>query len=303
MLLEAAPPELPFPPDVRWSQLEAGHLTVSRQAVEAAGITFARHDFSLGIKATTDRPRLKNAACVTADDRTSARWFGAALDSGHIAVSRGAVDLSTTGAATLYSMTIDPYRLLTAFPRVNESPGLAQIVGDAQLKHDVTIAMALRRYVQRVLELHESQPKDIVAALEAGISGTLLPMLELLFEDRPAGEQSRSESRRVSAVRRCEQHVRSNIDGNLTLNDLCRISGLRLRSLINAFQAVTGMSPMAYLKRQRLSGVRQTLLASEHTETRIIDVAANWGFWHMGHFTADYRKMFGETPSETLRKS
>jgi len=32
-----------------------------------------------------------------------------------------------------------------------------------------------------------------------------------------------------------------------------------LRSLINAFQAVTGFSPMAYFKRERLSGVRQAL--------------------------------------------
>lgn len=32
------------------------------------------------------------------------------------------------------------------------------------------------------------------------------------------------------------------------------------------------------------------------------DVANNWGFWHMGRFAADYRKFFGELPSETLQK-
>ncbi|MCK5375915.1 MAG: helix-turn-helix domain-containing protein, partial [Acidobacteria bacterium] len=33
----------------------------------------------------------------------------------------------------------------------------------------------------------------------------------------------------------------------------------------------------------------------------VTDVANNWGFWHMGQFAADYRKMFGELPSQTLQ--
>jgi len=33
------------------------------------------------------------------------------------------------------------------------------------------------------------------------------------------------------------------------------------------------------------------------------DIAARWGFWHLSHFANDYRRMFGELPSETLRSS
>jgi AraC family ethanolamine operon transcriptional activator len=29
--------------------------------------------------------------------------------------------------------------------------------------------------------------------------------------------------------------------------------------------------------------------------------AATWGFWHLGHFVTDYKQMFGELPSTTLR--
>ena len=98
-------------------------------------------------------------------------------------------------------------------------------------------------------------------------------------------------------------YMREHLDKTVTLEDLSETSGLRLRSLINAFQAVTGFSPMAYFKRERLSGVRQALQRPRAARIRVIDVATAWGFWHMGHFTADYREMFGESPSETLRTS
>jgi AraC family ethanolamine operon transcriptional activator len=61
------------------------------------------------------------------------------------------------------------------------------------------------------------------------------------------------------------------------------------------------MSPMAYLKTQRLNQVRQQLKACRHHRTTVTDVAIQCGFWHMGQFAKDYRKMFGECPSETLR--
>ena len=52
----------------------------------------------------------------------------------------------------------------------------------------------------------------------------------------------------------------------------------------------------------RLRGVRIELRQSCSRRTRVADVAAQWGFWHMGQFAADYRRRFGELPSETLRR-
>ena len=36
---------------------------------------------------------------------------------------------------------------------------------------------------------------------------------------------------------------------------------------------------------------------------KVADVANEWGFWHMGGFAADYRKLFGELPSTTLNRA
>ena len=35
----------------------------------------------------------------------------------------------------------------------------------------------------------------------------------------------------------------------------------------------------------------------------IRDIANRYGFWHMGQFAADYKKLFGELPSKTLKQN
>ena len=58
------------------------------------------------------------------------------------------------------------------------------------------------------------------------------------------------------------------------------------------------MSPMRYLRTARLNRVREALLRDDRTES-IIDIAMAWGFYHLGRFSIEYRKQFGESPSET----
>ena len=50
----------------------------------------------------------------------------------------------------------------------------------------------------------------------------------------------------------------------------------------------------------RLNGVRREL---RQGRAAVQDVAARWGFWHMGQFSRDYKQQFGELPSVTLRRA
>jgi AraC family transcriptional regulator, ethanolamine operon transcriptional activator len=48
--------------------------------------------------------------------------------------------------------------------------------------------------------------------------------------------------------------------------------------------------------------VRRGLREAEAGAT-VQDVAARWGFWHLGQFSLDYKKHFFELPSETLSRA
>jgi len=58
---------------------------------------------------------------------------------------------------------------------------------------------------------------------------------------------------------------------------------------------------MAYLKTVRLNGVRRALKIADPPTATVLGIASRYGFWHMGHFSHDYRQMFGESPSDTLQ--
>jgi AraC-like DNA-binding protein len=77
------------------------------------------------------------------------------------------------------------------------------------------------------------------------------------------------------------------------------IGGASERLLRYAFLERFGVSPKAYLLAVRLNGVRKELRAADPVCT-VIDVANIWGFWHMGQFAADYRRLFGNFPSKRL---
>ncbi len=77
--------------------------------------------------------------------------------------------------------------------------------------------------------------------------------------------------------------------------------GVSERSLYEAFRRRFGVSPAAYLRRERLERVRAELLAGP--DAGIADVAARHGFGHPGRFAAAYRARFGELPSETVRRA
>jgi AraC family transcriptional regulator, ethanolamine operon transcriptional activator len=86
------------------------------------------------------------------------------------------------------------------------------------------------------------------------------------------------------------------------VSDLCRAAGVSERTLEYAFKDVVGLSPVAYLTRLRLHRVRAALVAGRPGSTRVSAEALRWGFWHFGEFSRAYRRCFGESPSETLRR-
>ncbi|NMS18434.1 AraC family transcriptional regulator, partial [Vibrio parahaemolyticus] len=55
-----------------------------------------------------------------------------------------------------------------------------------------------------------------------------------------------------------------------------------------------------FIHRMRLNQVRRVLQSPEDNRT-IAEIAFDFGFFHLGQFSQSYKRLFGETPTETRK--
>jgi AraC-like DNA-binding protein len=102
-------------------------------------------------------------------------------------------------------------------------------------------------------------------------------------------------------VKRAIDYIEGHLESVTSLGDIVAAAGVPGRTLFRHFIDYRGVSPMRYLRMARLQKAREELLHAE-PEQDISEIAMRWGFEHLGRFAAEYRKRFGERPSETLKR-
>lgn len=125
--------------------------------------------------------------------------------------------------------------------------------------------------------------------------------VRLFVEGRPAPRAGRPRRDRARILFEIESLLESRPDEPVYLSTLCEALAMPERTLRHFFDEQFGLSPVRVLRCRRLCQVREALLAAPFG-ARVSDIAGAYGFWHMGQFAADYRKLFGVRPSETLRQ-
>jgi AraC-like DNA-binding protein len=102
-------------------------------------------------------------------------------------------------------------------------------------------------------------------------------------------------------VRRAIDFIEANVDAAIGLPDIVAASGIPGRTLLKHFRDFRGTSPMRYLRHARFERVHRALRAAA-AEDGVTQIALAHGFTHMGRFSVEYQRQFGESPSVTLRR-
>jgi transcriptional regulator GlxA family with amidase domain len=62
------------------------------------------------------------------------------------------------------------------------------------------------------------------------------------------------------------------------------------------------MGPVRYLWLRRMHFARRALKQADPAIATVTQIAAEHGFWEFGRFSVQYRALFGEPPSASLRR-
>jgi AraC family transcriptional regulator, ethanolamine operon transcriptional activator len=106
---------------------------------------------------------------------------------------------------------------------------------------------------------------------------------------------------RQQIIRRAMDFVDQHDGEYLSLEELAAAAGVSERTLRDAFHWYFGIPPLQYLNRRTLHQVRRALKAADPTVATVTAAATQFGVWQFGRMARDYRLLFGELPSETLR--
>ena len=115
--------------------------------------------------------------------------------------------------------------------------------------------------------------------------------------DRRASQSS------LDLVQRAEMLAFADLDKPLHVAALSSTLGVSERTLRKAFNNTYGVPPCRHLRMLRLSQVRRALSSAHDQVVTVTEIATRFGFAELGRFSVEYRKVFGESPSVTLRRA
>jgi len=164
--------------------------------------------------------------------------------------------------------------------------------------------------MSRLLDLHKAaadlavttpdllRHPEVAKALEQALVHAMVACLT----DPDAQDRPHSMRLRLAVMQRFEQMLEARPDAPLHVTDICAGIGVSERTLRLHCQEQLGMSPHRYLWLRRMNLVQHALTNAEQTEKTVTAIANDYGFAELGRFAVSYRRLFGESPSATLRR-
>ncbi|HSW07311.1 helix-turn-helix domain-containing protein [Aquabacterium sp.] len=239
------------------------------------------------------------------DQPGDAYFNGQRLDSESMMIGRSEdLDLSSPADFSMVAVVVDHALLNSLWERMYQKPLTAWLDHQLVVKMRPEVAQALRAAHLDLLSRITASPQVLAdaGAVRQMRDAILIEWIAAIPAKVDISGLKSSTARKRVVDRACEAML-SQPDQPPTILQVCSHIGASPRKLEYCFRDVLGISPVKYLRAVRLNGVRRGLKRSAGSGVCVQDMAAHWGFWHLGDFSADYKRQFGELPSETLRRA
>lgn len=158
-----------------------------------------------------------------------------------------------------------------------------------------------------IMRLHEQSPEAAAPDCSALRAALTDGMATLLQHGAVAADAVSHRTRRQALVRlrQARAYIGDCLDQEVvpSIVDLCAALGVSERTLQYTFRDTLDMTPGAYLRVLRLNRARAMVLDPAYGAESVTQIAMRWGFFHLGRFAGDYRRMFLEGPADTRRRA
>jgi AraC-like DNA-binding protein len=252
-----------------------------------------------------DPPAIRRAIMFLADgEQSTPLRNGVRLSADEVIVHRpGSVNhLWSQGANRLAMMTLPLEDAAAA--------GLAFAGREVQAPLETYLARPAPALLARLRSLHATAGRLAETAPDAFARPGALKSLEhdlihamiACLAGKPADKARRIGPSPAKVMARFEDFLSARQFEPVYLAEICTAIGTSERTLRTYCQDRFGMGPMRYLWLRRMHLARRALLRTGREAATVTKIATSHGFWELGHFAVEYRALFGESPSASLRR-
>jgi AraC family ethanolamine operon transcriptional activator len=161
----------------------------------------------------------------------------------------------------------------------------------------------LRHLHSAAIGLVEGRSKTPIGAQAA--HGLEQQLIEALVEGLSKGRAieaipATAENQDIAA--RFETLLQTELERALRMAEICSTLGVSAQTLRLSCEEQLGIGPTEYIRRRRMQLVHRRLRHENNDATTVSAVARRYGFRAPGRFAANYRAIYGELPSATLRR-
>jgi AraC-like DNA-binding protein len=290
-----------------WIQLDRGPLRARFQQVQTPSALLSRFQFNRKFHQMGTVPPGMRTYGMIAPRSPRVEWRGSEGSPNHMVAFPNNDEFEFISHPGFNGDTLSLpeerlHRIAATLDRRHRLEGLPR--SQALIECDPARIRAFRR---RLTELHFLAETATERTLDDSIIAdaefqAIAALVAALSSGRGRDDRRSEPVVRTRALRLALDYIEAHSFKPPTVEQICRASGASWRTLDYAFRDRFDLTPKQYLQAVRLQRVRRDLLRKS-PDSSISDIAANWGFWHMGQFAAIYRRQFGELPSETVRGS
>jgi AraC-like DNA-binding protein len=229
-----------------------------------------------------------------------------------IEVASGSIVQRLDGCQSHSIRSSGPMNLGSMSLRLEDIPSVSKSVGfdltppkSERIINPCASSMASLRRLHAAAELLVTEAPEVINNPEGarGLEQILLQSLIACLEMNDVHEKTSTQGRHQKLMQRFYAILKADPARPLYIAEVAAAVGTSIRALSAVSHEHLGMGPKRFLLLRRMHLVRQALIKANATVSTVTDIATEYGFWQFGRFAGEYKSLFGESPSLTLRRA
>ena len=277
-------------------QIEPGQLRIRLRSLDLGGVVFS--DIRVNRRVIDhSRPKADWLKCVI--NFSPAIFCGIGVGAGHLTILAPGREYRSILGEDWYSIEIVVSSSVLADHGLEAPPHLLFGPEQASIPLPIELVNMFRRLTDTAFGT--GVPVDTGA-----LRNSLLRALDKAFWEGSDGRRPTNARQKVEGyelTQRMIRYVESRFGRRIAVNEVARELGVTPRGLYHAVRSTLGMSPLDLISSFRLNQVRNELWDARLSGPSVTAAALAQDYGHLGRFSEQYRALFGELPSETLRRT